>query len=96
MYGNVSQPEFSIEKALEFVGDNSTYQKKRLLIICITLLTFAMLTCRLPLMSPNLNLAFLFISGLGQIVCPIYYSIKTISQFLFLATIFGAITYPIS
>jgi len=55
-----------------------------------------MLTARLPLMSPNLNLAFLFISGLGQIVCPIYYSIKTISQLLLLSTVFAMITYPLS
>jgi len=47
-------------------------------------------------MSPNLNLAFLFASGLGQIICPIYYSLKTISQLLLLSTVFGMITYPLS
>ena len=47
-------------------------------------------------MSPNLNLAFLFASGLGQIVCPIYYTIRTIAKFLLLATIASMITYPFS
>ena len=47
-------------------------------------------------MNPNLNLAFLFASGLGQIICPIYYSLKTISKFLFLSTIFGMISYLFS
>ena len=47
-------------------------------------------------MSPNLNLAFLFLSGLGQIICPIYYPIKTISQCLLLASAFAVITYPLS
>jgi len=55
-----------------------------------------MLTVRLPLMSPNLNLAFLFASGLGQIFCPIYCSIRTISQFLLLATVLAMVTYPLS
>jgi hypothetical protein len=55
-----------------------------------------MLTARMPLMNPNLNLAFLFACGLGQIICPVYYSMKFISQSLFLATVFCMITYPIS
>lgn len=78
------------------MGNNSTFQKRRLLVICIPILTFAILTCRLPLMNPNLNLAFLFSSGIGQIICPIYYSLKTISKFLFLSTIFGMISYMLS
>jgi hypothetical protein len=47
-------------------------------------------------MSPNLNLAFLFASGLGQVICPTYYSIDAISQYLLLATGFAMITYPLS
>lgn len=47
-------------------------------------------------MNPNLNLAFLFASGLGQIFCPIYYSLKTISQLLLLTAVYGVITYPLS
>jgi hypothetical protein len=47
-------------------------------------------------MSPNLNLAFLFACGIGQILCPIYYSIRAISKFLLLVTIASMITYPIS
>ena len=91
-----NQPQFSLEKALEFVGDNSTYQKKRLLIISVVILTFAILTVRLPLMSPNLNLGFLFASGLGQIVCPIYYPIRTIAKFLLLVTLGSMVAYPLS
>ena len=41
--------ELSIEKALEFVGDNSTYQKRRLAIIAITVLSLAILTNRIAL-----------------------------------------------
>jgi hypothetical protein len=58
-------------------------------------MTYAILTCRLPLMNPALNIAFLFASGLGQIVCPIYYSLKTISKFLFVTALIAMITYPI-
>ena len=59
-------------------------------------MTFAILTCRLPLMNPNLNIMFLFLSGIGQIICPIYFSLKTISKFLFLSTILGMISYIFS
>lgn len=55
-----------------------------------------MLTCRLPLMNPNLNLAFLFVCGLGQIFCPIYYSLRTISQLMLLTSAFAIISYPLS
>ncbi len=41
--------ELSIEKALEFVGDNSSYQKRRLSIIGITVLSLAILTSRVAL-----------------------------------------------
>ena len=47
-------------------------------------------------MSPNLNIAFLFASGLGQILCPIYYSIRAISKFLLISTAFAMVTYPLS
>ncbi len=60
------------------------------------ILTFAILTVRLPLISPNLNLAFLFACGIGQIICPIYYSITAISKFLLIVTIASVVTYPIS
>ena len=43
------KPEFNLEKALEFVGDNSRYQKKQLLYLSILILTFATLTCKVPL-----------------------------------------------
>lgn len=47
-------------------------------------------------MNPNLNIAFLFASGIGQIICPVYMSLKIISigslTFCGLATI----SYPIS
>jgi len=55
-----------------------------------------MLTARMPLINPNLNLGFLFACGLGQVIFPIYYSIKTISKGLLIAAILGMITYPIS
>ena len=92
----MTEPEFSIEKALEFVGDNSTYQKKRLFILSVVILTFATLTCRVPLMGPNLTVVFLFASGLGQIICPIYMSIRTITFGLVAFVLFGIAFYPFS
>lgn len=47
----INTPEFSIVKALEFVGDNSNYQKRQLLYLGIIVLAFATLTCRIPIMS---------------------------------------------
>lgn len=89
-------PEFSIEKALEFVGDNSTYQKKRLLILAIPILTFAVLTCRFPLMNPDFNIAFLFASGIGQVVCPAYLNLRLIALGLLAFTGLATISYPFS
>jgi hypothetical protein len=47
----INTPEFSIIKALEFVGDNSNYQKRQLLYLGIIILAFATLTCRMPIIG---------------------------------------------
>lgn len=89
-------PEFSILKALEFVGDNSTYQKRQLLYLGIIILAFATLTCRIPIMGGSLAVYFLFFSGVGQFFCPVYMSIRTISICLLGATGFTAAFWLIS
>jgi hypothetical protein len=83
-------------KALEFVGDNSTYQKRQLLYLGLIILAFATLTCRVPIMGGSLAVYFLFFSGVGQFVCPVYMSIRTISMCLLGATGFTAAIWLIS
>lgn len=41
------EAKLSIEKALEFVGDNSAYQKKRLAILSVIALSTGLLTCKI-------------------------------------------------
>lgn len=86
-------PEFSIVKALEFVGDNSNYQKRQLFHLGIIVLAFATLTCRIPIMSSSLSVYFLFFSGLGQFICPVYMNIRTISMCLLGVTGFTLVSY---
>jgi len=92
----INTPEFSIVKALEFVGDNSVYQKRQLFYLGIIILAFATLTCRIPIMGGSLAVYFLFFSGIGQFVCPVYMSLRTISICLLGATGFTACFWLIS
>lgn len=89
-------PEFSIVKALEFVGDNSSYQKRQLVYLSIIIIAFATLTCRVPLMSGSLSVYFLFFSGVGQFILPVYMSIRTMSICLLGVTGFTAAFWLIS
>jgi hypothetical protein len=43
------EAKLSVEKALEFVGDNSSYQKKRLAILSLIVLCTGILTCKISL-----------------------------------------------
>lgn len=90
------EAKLSIEKALEFVGDNSTYQKKRLLILSVIILSTGILTCKISLEGTTIAMLFLGASGAGQIVCPIYMSLRTITIGLMGFTFLAAAFYPIS
>lgn len=93
---DVIQTELSIEKALEFAGDNSTYQKRRLLILSFIILSLAILTAKIPLQGTALTMLFLVASGAGQIVCPIYMSLRTCTLGLAGFAFFGAAFYPVN
>lgn len=71
--------QLSIEKAIEFVGDNSNYQKKRLLLIAIIVFALGVLTTRTGIESSAYSIFFLIASGAGQVVCPIKMSLRTIT-----------------
>lgn len=92
----INAPEFSIAKALEFVGDNSTYQKKHLVYLGVIITIFATLTCQLPLINSSLAVYFLFFSGLGQFICPVYMALRTITLGIIGSMAFSIVFYPIS
>ena len=89
----MNTPEFSIVKALEFVGDNSNYQKRQLYYLGLIILAFATLTCRVPIMGGSLSVYFLFFSGLGQFFCPVYMNLRTISMCLLGSTGFTLVCF---
>jgi hypothetical protein len=64
---------------LEFAGDNSNYQKKRLLLLTIMILALSILTSKVAMMGSKIILVFLFASGIGQIVCPNYLNMLAIT-----------------
>lgn len=59
------------------MGDNSSYQRRRLLLIATIVFALAMLTSRMALEPSFLGLLFLIASGAGQVICPIYLSLRT-------------------
>jgi hypothetical protein len=78
------------------VGDNSTYQKKRLAILSLIVLTTGILTCKISLHGPTLTMLFLAASGTGQIICPIYMSLMTCALGLGTFTLIAFAFYPVS
>lgn len=65
---------FPIAKAIEFVGENSTYQKTRLAWICIALVSISALNSFLPLtLTSTQTILYFFASAAGQLVCPLYF-----------------------
>ena len=88
--------QLSIQKALEFVGDNSSYQKKRLIIIASLVLALAILTTRMALEPQSVSLLFLIASGAGQIVCPIYLSLRTNALGVGFASLLAMGLYPMT
>ena len=90
------QTELSIEKALEFAGDNSEYQKKRLLFIAMIVLSLAVLTCKMAFAGTAVSLLFLAGSGLGQLLAPAYLSLDFTALALILLSALAALTFPFS
>lgn len=86
----------SIQKALEFVGDNGYYQKKRLIFIAVMILSLAILTARMALETLTVTLLFLISSGIGQITCPIYMSLRTNAMGVAFAALLGMGLYPMA
>lgn len=67
-----------------------------MLILSIIILSIAILTCKLPLESSQLTMMFLIASGAGQILCPIYMSLKTCTLGLAGFALFASAFYPVS
>lgn len=88
--------ELTIEKALEFAGDNSNYQKKRLLLLTIMILALAILTSKVAMMGSKITMLFLLASGIGQIYCLNYLNLLAITLGLGVFTVCAALFYPFS
>lgn len=88
--------ELTIEKALEFAGDNSNYQKRRLLLLTIMILALAILTSKVTMMGTKITMLFLLTSGIGQIYCLNYLNILAITPALGLFAVAAALLYPFS
>lgn len=88
--------ELTIEKALEFAGDNSNYQKKRLLLLTIMILALAILTSKVAMMGSKITMLFLLTSGIGQVYCLNYLNILAITLGLGVFTACAAFFYPFS
>ena len=58
------------------------------------ILTHAILTCKVSLMSTQMVLLFLFMSGLGQLLAPVYLSLDICAANIFLLSAFCMIAYP--
>jgi hypothetical protein len=86
----------TIEKALEFAGDNSNYQKKRLLMMTVTILSMTVLASKVSMIDSKLMLVFLAASGIGQIVCTMHLNLLAITLGLLSFTICATVCYPIS
>jgi hypothetical protein len=69
--------QLSIDEALQFVGDNGPYQRRRLLVTALIVFAHAILSTRATMEEGSLPLLFLIASGAGQIVCPIKLSVRT-------------------
>lgn len=69
--------ELSLQEAMQLVGDNHTYQLFRLFIISVIILSTAILNNLVTLQDPPFPLFFLIASGAGQVICPVYLSLRT-------------------
>ena len=86
----------TIEKALEFAGDNSTFQKKKLLYITIVVLSFAVFTCKMAFTGPKNLMVFLLFSGLGQLICTIYLTLDICAFGIMFFSVLAALVFPFS
>ncbi len=76
------------------MGDNSDYQKKRLLWISVLILAFAVLNCKVTFMGTYYLILFLAASGLGQILCPNYLSLDICALALLVLSSLTIFLYP--
>lgn len=82
---------FPIAKAIEFVGENSTYQKTRLAWICIALVSISALNSFLPLtLTGAQTMFYFFASAAGQLVCPLYFEIPVTARYIILSSLVAA------
>lgn len=87
------ETSFELSKALEFVGDNSTYQKNRLLYLSLTIFSCAALSSYIPIILPSYQSTLFYIfSAAGQLICPMYFEIKTTVKYLIFTSIIACIS----
>lgn len=90
------QTELTIDKALEFAGDNSNYQKKRLFLLSLLILPLAILTSKVAMQSTKMILTFLVASGVGSIICLTYLNILASATGFLAFTVGAFLFYPFS
>lgn len=84
---------FPLSKAIEFVGENSTYQKKRLIMISVCLVSLSALNSFLPLtLSSTQTMFFFFACAAGQLVCPLYFEIPGCIKYIIGFSILAVLT----
>ena len=84
---------FELSKALEFVGDNSSYQKNRLLWLSLAIFSCAAVNSYIPIILPSYQSTLFFIcSAAGQLVCPMYFQIKSTVKYMLIVSIIACIS----
>lgn len=84
---------FPLAKAIEFVGENSAYQKRRLVWISVALVSISALNSFLPLtLTATQTMFFFFASAAGQLICPLYFEIQTTTRSIIFFSLVAAIS----
>ena len=88
-----TETAFELSKALEFVGDNSTYQKNRLVWLSFAIFSYAALNSYIPIILQSYQTTLFYItSGIGQLVCPLYFDMKVTAKYLLLVSLVSVLT----
>lgn len=83
---------FELSKALEFVGDNSTYQKNRLVWLSFAIFSCAALNSYTPIILPDYQKTLFYIaSAIGQLICPMYFDMKSTTKYLLIISLFAGV-----
>jgi hypothetical protein len=90
------EAQLSLEKALEFAGDNSSYQKQQLLLLALPTLALAVLTLKAAFLPTPALLLFLALSAGGQFFLPLYAYLPSSALAMAVSAFFAALTYPFS